>query len=133
MTLKNVYANAQETSNLAYAMLTQFALGGSQVPTAAAPDEAVLEVDGVPEWASLFGSIELCTCDHCRSVLSPAAYLVDLLHFLSARPSRIDGKNTKDVLFWRRPDLGEIELTCDNTNTPLPYVDLVLEALEDAV
>ena len=35
--------------------------------------------------------------------------------------------------FSRRPDLGEIELTCKNTNTELPYVDLVLEILETAV
>ena len=30
----------------------------------------------------LFGSLDYCECEHCRSVLSPAAYLVDLLHFL---------------------------------------------------
>lgn len=31
--------------------------------------------------------------------------------------------------FARRPDLGEIELTCENINTVMPYVDLVLEVL----
>ena len=41
--------------------------------------------------------------------------------------------SVKDILFARRPDLGEIELTCENTNTVMPYVDLVLEVLEDAV
>ena len=33
---------------------------------------------------SLFGSMDFCECDHCRSILSPAAYLVDLLQFLKS-------------------------------------------------
>ena len=56
----------------------------------------------------------------------PAAYFVDILHFLSDRGAR-------DPLFARRPDLGDIELSCENTDTPLPLVDLVNEVLEDAV
>ena len=32
-----------------------------------------------PTMESLFGSMDYCECEHCRSVLSPAAYLVDLL------------------------------------------------------
>src|SRR5262249_51289882 len=71
---------------------------------------------------------------------SPAAYLVDVLHFLKDRRSKIVDqdeekgvKGVKDVLFLRRPDIGEIELTCENTNTPLPYVDLVNEVLENTV
>lgn len=35
-----------------------------------------------------------------------------------------------DVLFQRRPDLGHIQLTCENTNTLIPYVDLVAEVLK---
>jgi ABC toxin N-terminal region/Neuraminidase-like domain/Putative peptidoglycan binding domain len=133
VTLKDIYAKAQQTSATAHALVAEYALGSSKVPTAAASDDVVLAVDGMPEWASLFGTLELCSCDHCRSVLSPAAYLVDTLYFLSARPSRVFGANAKDVLFLRRPDLGEIELTCENTNISLPYVDLALEALEDTV
>ena len=33
----------------------------------------------------------------------------------------------------RRWDIGEIELTCENTNTALPHIDLVNEILEQAV
>src|SRR5262249_36126335 len=33
----------------------------------------------------------------------------------------------------RRPDLAEIQLSCKNTNVPLPYVDLVNEILENAI
>jgi hypothetical protein len=34
------------------------------------------------------------------------------------------------VLLERRPDLQHLPLTCENTNTPLPYIDLVNETLE---
>ncbi|MBS1693784.1 MAG: peptidoglycan-binding protein [Actinobacteria bacterium] len=90
-------------------------------------------VEGVPDWETLFGSLDLCACQHCRSVHSPAAYLAEMLAFLKERNARTAGRTVKDVLFERRPDLGEIELTCDNTTTPVPYIDLVNEVLEDAV
>ena len=35
-----------------------------------------------PSMESLFGSLDFCECEHDRSVLSPAAYLVDLLQSL---------------------------------------------------
>ncbi len=79
-----------------------------------------------PTLVDLFGSFDLCDCKHCRSVLSPAAYFVDLLQFLNPPV----GKKPLDVLLKRRPDLEHIQLTCENTNTPLPYVDLVNEILE---
>jgi len=40
---------------------------------------------------------------------------------------------TQPTLSGRRPDLGQIDLTCDNTDTPLPYVDLVNEILAYSV
>ena len=36
-------------------------------------------------------------------------------------------------LTTRRPDLTHILLTCKNTNTPLPYIDLVNELLENHI
>jgi len=86
----------------------------------------------IPDLETLFGSNQLCECQECRSMLSPAAYLTDILHFLSKR-ILANGDSAKDVLFARRPDIGNIVLNCANTNTPLPYVDLVNELLEDAV
>src|SRR5262249_33562316 len=38
-----------------------------------------------------------------------------------------------DVLLGRRPDLENLPLTCENTNTTLPYTDLVNEVLESYV
>ena len=83
-----------------------------------------------PTLERLFGSMDFCSCDHCRSVLSPAAYLVDLLHFIDQVPPTPDKKNPQDVLFRRRPDIQHLPLTCENTNTALPYIDIVNETLE---
>jgi len=91
-------------------------------------------IRGLPDWVSLFGSIDLCDCQECESVYAAAAYFVDLLQFLN--PAVWDsskGPRPIDVLFSRRPDLQYVELTCDNTNTPMPYVDLVDEILESYV
>ncbi len=79
-----------------------------------------------PNWENLFRGGDICHCEHCRSVLGPAAYFVDLLMFLRDR-------NVKDVLFKRRPDLGYLELNCENAHTTLPYVDVVCEVLERAI
>ncbi|MGH6636408.1 MAG: hypothetical protein ACRED0_09855, partial [Gammaproteobacteria bacterium] len=96
----------------------------------------------LPTLTELFGSIDLCDCQHCRSMYSPAAYFVDLLHFLGKAPKNSKGHTPFDVLVGkrdqngqitvsgRRPDLEHIKLTCENTNTTMPYVDLVLEVLE---
>jgi hypothetical protein len=45
-----------------------------------------------PTLESLFGSPDFCECPHCRSVLSPAAYLVDLLKFLDPDPTQWAGQ-----------------------------------------
>lgn len=128
-----IHGKALDVQAKAITLLAEHGLASYKVPMFMLPDEATREVEGIPEWSTLFGSLDLCKCEHCRSVYSPAAYLVDLLHFLKDRPSKISSKSVKDVLFDRRPDLGEIELTCENTSTPLPYVDLVNEILENAV
>ena len=87
----------------------------------------------ITTWTKLFGSLELCDCEHCRSVYSPAAYLVDILAFLKRRPANTADQTPLDILYERRPDLGTLDLICENMNTPLPYVDLVNEMLEDAI
>lgn len=166
----------------------------------------------LPTIAAIFGEQSFCDCKHCRSVLSPAAYFVDILQFLEQKPTinshlskedlagissdvealwehliqvgfiDSDGKvittdletheaqlialglldenlnliegavSTTDgllailailvstsnstalsVLLKRRPDLTHILLDCQNTNSVMPYIDLVNEVLENAV
>lgn len=86
-----------------------------------------------PNWDSLFKAGDLCECEHCRSVLGPAAYFADLMMFLRDRDTHTGNGKVKDVLLRRRPDLGFLELDCANALTPFPYVDTVCEVLEDAV
>lgn len=86
-----------------------------------------------PNWNNLFKTGDLCECEHCRSVLSPAAYFSDLLMFLKDRKATNPAHTVKDILFRRRPDLGFLELNCDNALISLPYIDVVCEVLEDMV
>lgn len=109
-------------------------------PAPNVPDN-VGDVIAYPTLEGLFGEMDYCACEHCRSILSPAAYLVDLLQFIDLRRydekgierlPRIykEGENPLDVLLDRRPDIQHLPLTCENTNLPLPYIDLVNETLE---
>ena len=127
-----MYEKASQASATAMNILVQYAPSLNGIGMTVLP-YATPQSPGIPNWESLFGAADFCDCEHCRSVYSPAAYFVDVLAWLKDRPSRIANKSAKDILFLRRPDLGEIELSCDNTNTPLPYVDLVNEVLENAV
>ena len=55
---------------------------------------------------------------------------MDLLHYLD-QPSPTNGlSNPQTELFTRRPDLEYLALSCENTNTTLPYIDIVNETLE---
>ena len=78
---------------------------------------------------SLFGSLDTCGCDDCELILSAAAYLVDLLHYID-QPNTPSGVNPQTILFGRRPDLQYLPLSCANTETALPYIDVVNETLE---
>ncbi len=86
------------------------------------------DIIAYPTLEELFGSMDYCACDHCRSILSPAAYLVDLLLFVDRETNQL--QNPLDVLLKRRPDIEFLKLTCENTNTILPYIDVVNETLE---
>ena len=141
---KTVFKKAEKTN--AAALL----IAGELQDTIRAGDIAAFEMKALsgkleavskdfPNLKTLFKLADVCACEHCRSVYSPAAYLVEILEFLKHR-SVIDvtgppspGNIAKDVLFERRPDLGDIDLGCENATTPVPYIDLVCELLEEAI
>ena len=101
-------------------------IGTTVLPSsAAATTKAVSDQNPSPTIETLFGSQTQAMYKNSQSVFSPAAYFVDLLQF-------IEGLN-RSTLMTRRPDLAEIDLTGANSNTTLPYIDLVLEQLENAV
>ena len=110
-------------------------LGSGSGAAGGTPGQAGSE--GIPTLTSLFGSLDTCACDECRSMLGPSAYLVDLLQLLlntAAQPQLgTNSPSMQEVLFDRRPDIPLLNLTCENADTPLPYIDLVNEILETYV
>lgn len=109
--------------------------------TARLPEEYLQQLPG---YAQLFGSVDSCDCDPCDSMLSPAAYFVDLMfyveRFILQRPyTLVDdghelprglGEDQPLHLKSRRPDLWQLPLTCGNTKEFLPTLQVALEALE---
>ncbi len=115
------YANARNALNVGGSAQVMGNTSASSVGTTAAA--ATLE--------ELFGSLDSCDCEDCESILSPAAYLVDLLHYLDQPvPAGSTDANPQTVLFSRRPDLQYLPLSCENTDVALPYIDIVNETLE---
>jgi hypothetical protein len=122
--------------------------GGTPAP--GQPPPPVYLPPPMADWETLFGTVDLCACDECSSVYGPAAYLVDVLDFLSGVPSTLTyTSGTETLLYYardlligaaatttgfspvgRRPDIGHILLDCDNADTPVPYIDLLNEILE---
>ena len=155
-----IHRKAQQVSSVTYnlfAVARQVESSGGFAVVSPPPEvrESVRNelIKHYPTLESLFGSMDFCECEHCRSVLSPAAYFVDLLQFVDIEdqvwanflaqwkathgnqdyPHKdSNGKPMKpyDVLIERRPDLPHIALTCENTHTALPYIDIVNEILE---
>ncbi len=85
-----------------------------------------------PDLETLFGSLDLCSCSECTSMYSPAAYYTDILNFIKSKLATTP-PTVYNELVRRRPDLIHIDLTCKNTNTVIPYIDLVNELLELAI
>jgi hypothetical protein len=119
--------------------------GEQPMETRMAMMQAIADKQEVPvplNLEALFGDMDFCECEECTSVYSPSAYFVELLQYL--RNNNLDPNNPNtsekgivntplEKLFRRRPDLGCLELTCDNTFTVLPYIDLVNEVMESFV
>lgn len=85
-----------------------------------------------PDLVNLFGNQNYCTCGHCSSLYSPSAYFVDVLNFLKKHNASA-ASGVYDELIRRRSDLTHIDLTCQNANTAIPYIDLVNEVLETRI
>lgn len=164
---RRTYAKAQQGTAIVYAFFgaaKQLAVSPpaqALTPSPAAVQEAKNKlIHHYPTMEELFGSLDFCECDHCRSVLSPAAYLVDILKLTD--PDDLDWQAEvagwpgdhagapypfPNVAEWtaagkpspvppyqalreRRPDLVALPLTCENTHTAMPYIDIVNEIFE---
>lgn len=161
---RKVHGRAVQISSVVYSLFgaAQSAAGGGgtaviQNPLPISDVDRESLIRRVPTMESLLGSMDYCECQDCQSVLSPAAYLVDLLQYVdieaqtwantqalwklthggiaypytfASGPQVGEAMKPYDVLVQRRPDLPHLALTCENTHTALPYIDLVNEILE---
>jgi hypothetical protein len=140
---KMAYARAQMTYATALTIYGQFNQAinyvGTAVIASSAPDPGT--VANFPDVQTLFGSQDYFACQDCQSITSPAAYLVDLLEYLKQftatplvpTPPFSQITNARDAFLFRRPEVQYIALDCNNTNTTLPYIDLVNEILEGII
>ncbi len=92
----------------------------------------------IPGYQDLFGDLAFCDCEWCQSIYSPAAYFVDLMQFVEKHVINeyFSTDNTKDHVLnlkVRRPDLWVLPLTCENTTTLVPYLDIITEILESYI
>src|SRR5215211_1341274 len=94
------------------------------------------EIDGFDE---LFGSQNYCACQECMSILSPAAYFVDLMRFIHDNVSKkVFLREPPDMplpdhplyLKNRRSDLWKMQINCENTHTLIPYLNIVNDVLQ---
>ena len=91
----------------------------------------------IPGYEDLFGTMAFCDCKDCQSIYSPAAYFVDLIEFIDRHvlSKHFTGAKASHVLNLktRRPDLWTLPLTCENTNTLIPYLVIINEILESYI
>lgn len=94
-------------------------------------DQLKQTFQNLPSYQDMFGTLDYCGCQECRSIFGPAAYLVDLLRIIDEYVTKPNSGtiDSKFLFTARRPDIGKIELTCANTNTLVPYLQIVNERL----
>ncbi|MGE3632949.1 MAG: neuraminidase-like domain-containing protein [Sandaracinaceae bacterium] len=122
-----VYARAQSATAVAITLQMRHSPGAPSPAFAVLPPREVEEEHDAVEWASLFGGRTYCACDDCQSAFGPGAYLADLLIWLRGRGEHLDRIRA------RRPDIERLRLSCRNSHTVLPAIDLLLERLEAEV
>lgn len=107
-----------------------------RVSTADESDNAILAQD-IPSYQEMFGDLDYLDCEHCGSIFSAAAYVVDLMRIVDQYITEPNQDSISQAggltLNQRRPDLAEIELTCDNTNSLLPSLQIINRILEARV
>jgi Tc toxin complex TcA C-terminal TcB-binding domain/Neuraminidase-like domain/Salmonella virulence plasmid 28.1kDa A protein/Putative peptidoglycan binding domain len=134
---RTIYAGAKETAlSVAHnsEVVREVVSGGFQLFNVGNIDPRLVndlrEIEG---FVDLFGCQNYCDCEECKSVLSPAAYFVDLMHFIEqyvSTPAFTSNTNHPLYLKNRRSDLWQLNLTCENSTTQIPYLTIVNEVLE---
>ncbi|MBO7413239.1 MAG: hypothetical protein J6U20_06190, partial [Fibrobacter sp.] len=85
-----------------------------------------LQSKSFANWKTLFRCINRNPGTQNQSILSPSAYLLDLLEFLKQG-------HAYSHFIWRRPDVLKLKMTKANAEVSLPTIDLAIELLESLV
>ena len=98
------------------------------------PDPLIEYYRKIPGYTDLFGEFDYCPCDHCASLFGPAAYFVDLMRITDQRITQPNSPTNDGMkLDQRRPDLFTLDLTCESTNTVVPFLQIVNRILATTV
>ncbi|MBK6580454.1 MAG: hypothetical protein IPG17_30715 [Sandaracinaceae bacterium] len=129
-------ARSQSAAAAAFYVAAHPALGQANLGFVPNLDVSDITPD-IPEYDTIFTAPTGTRCAWCQSVHGPSAYLVDLLGWMEqrARPDALSAgpETALDALLARRPDLGDLPLTCENVERVLPMIDLTIEILEAKV
>ena len=93
----------------------------------------------IPSYEDLFGGLNFCACQHCRSIFGPAAYFLDMMRLTDQYITEPNSHRAEDKippkmkLEERRPDLFTLKLDCANTNDMVSYLHVVNRVLETRV
>jgi hypothetical protein len=123
--VKHLWANVKDFAGSRYYRSTLFQNA----------DPAMVEYfQNIPDYQQLFGGLDYCECAHCSSMIGPAAYFLDIMRITD---EYITEPNTSIPpgykLEERRPDLFDLELTCENTDHILPFLQIVNRILSHRI
>ena len=125
-TTMHLYANIKDTVASPHYNATSFKV---------TDQESANYYKNIPNFQELFGSLNYLECNECQSIFSPAAYFLDIMritdeYITEPNISPVRTIPSRYTLEERRPDLFEMKLNCENTNTVIPYLQLVNEILK---
>ncbi len=96
-------------------------------------DEVAEFFSTLPTYEELFGTLDYCECEHCKSIFGPTAYFVDLMRITDRYVTEPNNTTIPPSLKLesRREFLFKQPLTCAATNDLVPYIQIVNEVLAD--
>ena len=129
------YAATKESTAAATKSIALYQLAHAHAPGPARTAEETIEMFAkIPGYSTLFpDDFGFCDCDECGSVLGLPAYFVDTMFFVDKHILDYIPTNLSFHLRARRGDLWTLDLTCENANEVVAYLDIVNEILEKHV
>jgi hypothetical protein len=120
-------ARLQANAQSQHAYLGTLAAGARAANTRPASSRLSVMTDVLADTASDAGD---CDCSDCRSAVSPAAYLADLLAYAVAHVRRAGQQlDLGDIIDLTQQPLRTLPLDCDSVDAPITRLRIVVEVL----